>query len=54
MQDEATVQTDPAAIGGEPFLMGMGMDEGGPPPAREGGGGGGPRRGRREMAEKPE
>lgn len=47
MQDEATVQTDPSAIGGE----GMGGDEGGPLP-REGGGGGGRRR--REMAEKPE
>jgi ribosomal protein S6 len=44
MQDEATVQTDPAAIGGE----GLPGDEGGPPP-REGG----PRR-RRDMAEKPE
>jgi small subunit ribosomal protein S6 len=50
MHDEATVQTDPAAIGGDPSMMGM--DEGGPPPAREGGGG--PRRGRRDMAEKPE
>jgi small subunit ribosomal protein S6 len=50
MQDETTVQTDPAAIGGEgvPALEG----EGGGPPHREGGGG--PRRGRREMAEKPE
>lgn len=55
MQDEATVQTDPAAIGGE----GMPMDvaSGGPPPRdgspppREGGP---PRRGRREMADKPE
>ena len=53
MQDETTVQTDPAAIGGEPGAEG---GEGGPPPRgdREGGGGGGPRRGRREMAEKPE
>jgi small subunit ribosomal protein S6 len=51
MQDEAAVQTDPAAIGGE----GVPMEElGGGAPAREGGGGGGPRRGRREMAEKPE
>jgi len=58
MQDEAAVQTDPAAIGGgEPGVAGMpgGEGEGGGPPApREGGGGGGPRRGRREMAEKPE
>jgi small subunit ribosomal protein S6 len=46
MQDEAAVQTDPAAIGAD----GMG-EEGGPPPPREGGGGG---RRRREMAEKPE
>jgi len=47
MQDEAAVQTDPAAIGGE----GIPMDgEGGGAP-REGGP---PRRGRREMAEKPE
>jgi small subunit ribosomal protein S6 len=51
MMDEQTVQTDPAAIGGEPGMLGG--DEGGPPP-REGGGGGGPRRGRREMADKPE
>jgi small subunit ribosomal protein S6 len=51
MQDEVAVQTDPAAIGGEPVPPGLGDD--GPPP-REGGGGGGPRRGRREMAEKPE
>lgn len=55
MQDEATVQTDPAAIGGE----GMPMEgAGGGPPARDGGppqrDGGPPRRGRREMAEKPE
>ena len=50
MQDEAAVQTDPAAIGMEgipPDLEG-----GGPPPHREGGGG--PRRGRRDMADKPE
>lgn len=47
MQDEATVQTDPAAIGGEGIPMGG--DAGGAP--REGGP---PRRGRREMAEKPE
>ena len=56
MQDEAAVQTDPAAIGvgGEPGMPhGVGEGEGAPP--REGGGGGGgPRRGRREMAEKPE
>ena len=51
MQDEATVQTDPAAIGGEPVPMGMDGD--GSPP-REGGGGGGPRRGRREGSDKPE
>jgi|SRR5579883_1257373 len=44
MQDEAAVQTDPNAIGGE-------GEEGVPPPPREGGGGG---RRRREMAEKPE
>ncbi len=58
MRDEAAVTTDPAAIGGEPGMMGMGDEGGGPPPApREGGGGGGggPRRGRRsEMADKPE
>jgi small subunit ribosomal protein S6 len=48
MQDEAAVQTDPSAIGGE----GMPMDlEGGGPPAERGAGG---RRGRRDMAEKPE
>src|SRR5215831_18394902 len=52
MQDEAAVQTDPAAIGGEPGMMGD--VEGGPAPREGGGGGGGPRRGRREMAEKPE
>jgi small subunit ribosomal protein S6 len=51
MQDEAAVQTDPAAIGGEPGAPGG--EEGGGPPHREGGGGP-PRRGRREMAEKPE
>jgi small subunit ribosomal protein S6 len=53
MQDEAAVQTDPAAIGGEPGVPGVpGEVEGGGPPApREGGP---PRRGRREMAEKPE
>ena len=51
MQDEAAVQTDPAAIGGEPVPPGL-NDDGGPPPHREGGGGGGRRR--REMAEKPE
>jgi ribosomal protein S6 len=47
MQDEQQVQTDPAAIGGEP------MGDDGPPPPRDGGMGG--RRGpRREMADKPE
>jgi small subunit ribosomal protein S6 len=54
MQDEAAVQTDPAAIGGEAGVPGVpgGEGEGGGPPApREGGP---PRRGRREMAEKPE
>ncbi len=48
MQDETTVQTDPAAIGAEG--IGEGEGGGGSPP-REGGGGG---RRRREMAEKPE
>jgi small subunit ribosomal protein S6 len=47
MQDETTVQTDPAAIGGEPAPAGAPAGEGAPP--RDGG----PRR-RREMAEKPE
>ncbi len=42
MQDEATVQTDPSAIGGEPVPPGLNDDA--PPP----------RRGRRDMAEKPE
>ncbi len=46
MMDEQAVQTDPAAIGGEPGMPG---DDGAPPPPREGGG-----RRRREMAEKPE
>jgi small subunit ribosomal protein S6 len=50
MQDEQAVQTDPAAIGGEPGAHGAHGEEGGGPPPREGGG---PRR-RREMAEKPE
>jgi small subunit ribosomal protein S6 len=49
MMDEQAVQTDPAAIGGEPIPPGLGDDG---PPHREGGGG--PRRGRRDMAEKPE
>ena len=49
MQDEATVQTDPAAIGAEPGAA-PGGEEGAAP--REGGPGG-PRR-RREMVEKPE
>lgn len=49
MQDEAAVQTDPSAIGGEPIPPGLNDDL---PPPREGGGGGGRRR--REMAEKPE
>jgi small subunit ribosomal protein S6 len=54
MRDEAAVTTDPAAIGGDMGVpAGMGDDMGGPPP-REGGGGGGPRRGRRDMPEKPE
>ena len=50
MQDEAAVQTDPAAIGGE----GMPMDgeAGGGPGPRDGGGP--PRRARRDAAEKPE
>lgn len=43
MQDEAAVQTDPAAIGGEPVPAGLNDDA--PPP---------PRRGRRDVAEKPE
>ncbi|QJW94260.1 30S ribosomal protein S6 [Frigoriglobus tundricola] len=50
MQDEAAVQTDPSAIGGEPIPPGLNDDI---PPPRDGGGGG-PRRGRREMAEKPD
>ena len=52
MMDEQTVQTDPAAIGGEPGAEGA---EGGPHPRgdRDGGPPRGPR-GRREMAEKPE
>jgi small subunit ribosomal protein S6 len=53
MMDEAAVQTDPAAIGGEPNLG----EEGGPPPRGdrgEGGGGRGPRRPRGEMSDKPE
>lgn len=45
MHDEASVQTDPTAIG----VDGMGDD--GAPPSREGGGGG---RRRRESAEKPD
>ncbi len=48
MQDEATVQTDPSAIGAPPTFSG---GEGAPAP-REGGPGGGRRR--REMTEKPE
>jgi small subunit ribosomal protein S6 len=48
MQDEAAVQTDPAAIGGE---GGLG-DEGAPP--REGGPGAGGGRRRRETADKPD
>lgn len=48
MHDETTVQTDPAAIGGDP---GMGMDLDGPPQGHRDGG---PRRGRRDMADKPE
>jgi small subunit ribosomal protein S6 len=50
MQDEAAVQTDPAAIGGEGAI---GEEGGGGPPQPREGGGGGPRR-RREMADKPE
>jgi small subunit ribosomal protein S6 len=46
MQDEAAVQTDPAAIGGEPVPPGLNDDL---PPMRDG-----PRRGRREMSEKPD
>jgi ribosomal protein S6 len=53
MRDEAAVQTDPAAIGGEGGPPPGADGEGGGLPPREGGGGG-PRRGRREMAEKPE
>jgi small subunit ribosomal protein S6 len=57
MQDEATVQTDPAAIGGGEGVPIDGAAAGGHPP-REGGhpprDGGPPRRGRREMADKPE
>ncbi|MBP3957775.1 30S ribosomal protein S6 [Gemmata sp. G18] len=49
MQDEQTVQTDPSAIGGD-VLMG---EDGGPPP-RGDRGDGGPRRGRRDMADKPD
>ena len=54
MQDEATVQTDPAAIGGEPVPPGLNDD--GPSRGDRGdrGDGGPPRRGRREMSEKPE
>jgi ribosomal protein S6 len=49
MQDEQTVQTDPAAIGAEPAA---GVDDG---PPRGDRGDGPPRRGpRREMADKPE
>jgi small subunit ribosomal protein S6 len=53
MQDEAAVQTDPAAIGGEgaPAPAGGEGADGGAPAHREGGPGG---RRRREMAEKPE
>lgn len=47
MQDEAAVTTDPAAIGAEPGL-GEGEPAAAPAPV------GGPRRGRREVAEKPE
>ncbi|VTR91221.1 30s ribosomal protein s6 : 30S ribosomal protein S6 OS=Rhodopirellula baltica SWK14 GN=rpsF PE=3 SV=1: Ribosomal_S6 [Gemmata massiliana] len=50
MQDEQTVQTDPSAIGGDV----MGEEGGLPPRGDRGEGGGGPRRGRRDMAEKPE
>ena len=51
MHDEATVTTDPAAIGGD-AMMGMGEGE---PMGVGGGGGGGPRRGRRfEGGDKPE
>jgi len=52
MQDEASVTTDPAAIGMEP---GEGMDHGGRGDRGDRGEGGGHRRGpRREMADKPE
>ena len=57
MKDEATVTTDPAAIGGD--MAGGGHDEGprgGDRGDRAGGGGGprGPRGPRREMSDKPE
>ncbi len=58
MQDEQTVQTDPNAIGGEPVPHGLNDD--GPPSRGDRGdrgdrdGGGPPRRGRRDMAEKPD
>ena len=52
MQDEAAVQTDPAAIGGEPVPP-AGEAATAARPARAAAAGG-PRRGRREMAEKPE
>ncbi len=54
MQDEAAVTTDPAAIGAEP---GPGGGHGHGHEGGEGGHGpvgGGPRRGRRDLAEKPE
>jgi small subunit ribosomal protein S6 len=50
MQDEATVQTDPAAIGGE-GVPPLDIEGGGMPPRD---GGGGPRRPRREGGDKPE
>lgn len=54
MKDEATVTTDPAAIGGD--MAGGGHDEGPRGGDRDGGGGGprGPRGPRREMSDKPE
>jgi ribosomal protein S6 len=60
MKDEATVTTDPGAIGGD-MMMGMGMDDmpmhggGGRDGGGREGGGGGRGRGRRgEMSEKPD
>lgn len=52
MHDETTVQTDPAAIGGDAVGMGLDGEGGHASGPREGSGG--PRRGRRDMADKPE